>query len=186
MPTQNKSPYHTTVSTAIRDACIELFQSVKAPIQFECTAFDTESKNAHFSHSGILGFAGEDMKGALSICCNVDVLKVTHPLTRIGEQPTDESLNDWMGELSNQLLGRIKNSLLRYGVSFDLSTPTIVKGHDVNVLSVDGAPLLVTWFRSGNSQIAVSFCALIRSGVDFDKIQNDSGPALKEGGDILF
>ena len=40
----------------------------------------------------------------------------------------DASLVDWCGELANQLLGRLRNRLLDYQVSINMTLPVVISG----------------------------------------------------------
>lgn len=183
---RNPLPYPDALKEIVVNGCIDLFSSLGEKISYEGAEPDTTNKNAMFSHSGIIGFAGTEMRGALSICCSSEVLSKTHPMAKVESNLSEDHIGDWMGEIANQLLGRVKNAVLRYGVEFNLSTPTIVRGTNVTVLSIEGAPLLVFWFQHNKNPIAVSFCSILKKGVDFSEVTENDATRLKEGGDILF
>jgi len=46
----------------------------------------------------------------------------------------DESLEDWISELSNQLIGRLKAKRLKYDMQIDLGLPTSYFGADLDNL----------------------------------------------------
>ena len=73
--------------------------------------------------SGIIGFTGDKLQGSLVLCATRSLL----------ESPNfaNSCSNDWIAELSNQLLGRIKNRLLSFGITIYLSTPITMRGHDL-------------------------------------------------------
>src|SRR4030095_1236237 len=58
---------------------------------------------------GVMGFGGKQMRGALVLATTREPLERTNPggLT---------SQRDWICELANQLMGRVKNRLLAVGV----------------------------------------------------------------------
>lgn len=187
MTPEIRQAYPENLSKMIADACVELFASFPYPLIFDGAELGN-SERSKFSHAGVISFFGNDLNGALSVSCTREVLKATHPLSRYDKEkePTRDHLNDWICEVANQLLGRVKNGVLRYGASFDLGTPTIVKGKDVSVTSTDDAPLLVLWFKNEACCVAISFSTIIRPGIDFLTVSDDVGPILKEGGNILF
>jgi chemotaxis protein CheX len=85
--------------------------------------------SVHDEVAGIIGFAGDQMKGSLLLATTFAVVKQTYPASSSGEpSPTSDVLVDWTSELANQLLGRVKNQLLLHGVSFIVSTPVSLAG----------------------------------------------------------
>ena len=68
-----------------------------------------------------IGFSSEALGGSLLLAVTDDLLQKTLPAP-------DASLADWCGELANQLLGRLKNQLLKYGVVVNLALPVVVSG----------------------------------------------------------
>lgn len=72
----------------------------------------------------VIGFGGKEMRGTV-------VLSAPEKTFQAARQG-DEDLRDWAGEMSNQLLGRIKNRLLKYGVDLKMSTPIAICGMQVD------------------------------------------------------
>lgn len=75
----------------------------------------------------ILPFAGPVLTGQLLLAGTADVIAHTLPSA---DMRTPEFLLDWTGELSNQILGRVKERLLRRGADLGVETPTVYVGHD--------------------------------------------------------
>jgi CheY-specific phosphatase CheX len=71
-----------------------------------------------------IGFTSDIMRGCLVLAMPSSLVLATLP----PEATSSDAASDWLGELSNQLLGRIKNRLIPYGVAFALSTPSVVVG----------------------------------------------------------
>jgi len=63
----------------------------------------------------------------------MEVLALTYPVPNIIDVD-DESLEDWVSELSNQLIGRLKAKLLKHGLEIDLGLPTSYFGADLDSL----------------------------------------------------
>jgi hypothetical protein len=55
--------------------------------------------------------------------------------------------SDWLGELSNQLVGRLKNKLTKYGVLPTVGMPVTVQGTNLNLSAVGSDPVVwrATW-----------------------------------------
>src|SRR5215472_15675587 len=72
---------------------------------------------------GIIGFTGKTLRGSVMLAVERGLLEASAPL------PTGQvSLRDWIAELSNQLLGRIKRQLLERGVTIEMCTPAVLRG----------------------------------------------------------
>ncbi len=74
---------------------------------------------------GIMGFGGRQMRGALVLAATREPLEKTNP-------GGFSSQRDWICELANQLLGRVKNRLLSVGVEILLATPAGLSGENLN------------------------------------------------------
>ena len=97
-------------------------------------------------------------------------------------EQTPRLVRDWLGELSNQLLGRAKNRLLAYGSSFRLSPPTTLSGRELTLESREGT---TTWFKVTTSQGVFEYALDFRAAPDlcFERTETDV-PA--EGDVFLF
>jgi CheY-specific phosphatase CheX len=72
----------------------------------------------------VIGFGGETLRGSLVLDFPAAVITRTHPR----KSEIDADLEDWVGELANLLLGRVKARLLPYDAVIQLSTPLVVSG----------------------------------------------------------
>ncbi len=73
---------------------------------------------------GVMGFGGKRIRGALLLATTREPLERTNP-------GSVHSQRDWICELSNQLMGRIKNKLLLRGVEVLLATPVGLSGENL-------------------------------------------------------
>lgn len=69
---------------------------------------------------GVLGFTGDTLAGSVVITATDPALAASNPL---GDGPT----RDWIAELTNQIGGRFKNTLLRRGVEIGISAPVVLR-----------------------------------------------------------
>jgi CheY-specific phosphatase CheX len=89
-------------------------------VSLEPTDIEDYRKSPALNLVSVIGFAGRGVSGTL-------VLGATEePLER--SKPGDASERDWIAELANQLLGRIKNKLMRVGIDFYAMPPAVVSG----------------------------------------------------------
>jgi CheY-specific phosphatase CheX len=68
---------------------------------------------------GILGFTGDHLCGSLVISASERAIAESNPIH-------DGATRAWVAELTNQLVGRFKNALLRYGVEIAMSIPVVL------------------------------------------------------------
>jgi CheY-specific phosphatase CheX len=102
----------------------------------------------------IIGLGG-GLRGTLVLSIPPSLLEKSHP-THATEKA---DLADWLSELANLLLGRIKGRLLSHDVTIELSTPIVLSASDfrferfasppfVHAFNVDGIPLHVVFEAS--------------------------------------
>ncbi len=82
----------------------------------------------------VIGFSGDTMKGVLGVTAPPHAVRATHPLVQDDTPLTNEQVYDWLAELSNQLLGRIKGELMSYGVTLWLASPVVLRGVSVRIV----------------------------------------------------
>lgn len=70
--------------------------------------------------SSVMGFVGERLRGTCLLACEPGPLDTSCPPGGFAR--------DWIGELANQLVGRLKVKLLAYDVNVALTTPIILQG----------------------------------------------------------
>jgi hypothetical protein len=68
---------------------------------------------------GILGFTGDRLCGSVVLAATEDAVALSNPIG-------DGATRGWVAELTNQLVGRFKNSLLRHGVEVAMSIPVVL------------------------------------------------------------
>src|SRR5690606_12189079 len=135
--------------------------------------------------AGIIGFTESRFGGFVAIQTYPEVVAKILP-EEIRGRISERVIADWMGELSNQLLGRTKNKMLRYGVSFQMSPPTSVSGLMLNITPHDAGSR--AWMEveteAGPLQVLVDF----RSGHEVCLVESDDSAAVavSEGDMMLF
>jgi hypothetical protein len=79
---------------------------------------------------GFAGFGGPQLSGSLVLGATDGVLRRSNN--------TDSAADDWMAELANQFLGRIKNRLLRAGIPIHRIPPAVMRGPAAALRSTRG------------------------------------------------
>jgi CheY-specific phosphatase CheX len=139
----------------------------------------------------IIGFGGAEdapsLRGSLILSANHGLLERSCPAPRVAGQVgcSAETLQDWIGELANQLLGRLKSRLLAHGVTIQLGTPTTVSGLELRVRSCaadrQATPL---WFVAGDDWLVVRLDALASPNAKLESSPDPSSSAAE--GDVLL
>ncbi len=82
----------------------------------------------------VIGFSGDTMRGALGVTAPSRAIAALHPLAG-ARALAEEDLEDWLAELANQLLGRIKGGLLAHGVTLWTAAPVLLRGISLRIES---------------------------------------------------
>jgi hypothetical protein len=127
----------TTVRHIVRDLagrrCVELFKAYGVDLIPIAAGAATATP---LLHCGVIGYSGPGIKGSLAIAGSRSVLGASNPLP-------DGGSRDWAGELANQLMGHVKNRLLAHELEVYFSTPTVLRGeHLALVTHSEAAPQL--------------------------------------------
>ena len=112
-------------------ACIELMQAYG--VQLSPTQGWVESDEVMYS--GVMGFVGDRVRGTCLLAAPQGTVQAA--------APKDAGARDWVGELSNQLVGRLKAKLMARGATIALSTPVVLRGVKLSPLPrTDVAPVV--------------------------------------------
>ena len=128
----------------------------------------------------ILGFSSEKMNGSLLLCCEKDFLEATSP----GGGKSEVELSDWIGELGNLVVGRVKSSMLFHKVSLNMNPPSVSMA-PASILEsyAERNPSGPFWFEVDGKKICAQFgCTTV--GVDFQDVVT-SGEEIHAGGAIM-
>jgi hypothetical protein len=161
----------------LQDVLIEcagaLFADYNRPLTYTGTS---SSEKQYFVLSGVIGFAGRDVRGTLLLAMTGELLEEL--------RPGADFMRDWIAELSNQLLGRFKNQLLRYGTEIYGATPSVLRGELLTPLQPSCA-LAGHCFDSARGRACVWLDTEIREGFS---LQEPSAEAVAEaeGAALLF
>lgn len=130
-----------------------------------------------------IAIKGAELNGCLAVSCTRELLQASHPSIQLGLKVDDAGLADWCGEITNQVVGRIKNRLSEMSVPFNMETPvrlpsagsTFIGPSDFNAIHLD---------YESNSQPVMKVSFWIDSTLQdsMDKLAAHSADA----GDVVF
>lgn len=161
------------IEEAVSESCLSLFEHYALPLQRKKGML---TEDADLLFCGVVGFSGEEMRGTLLLATSREPLGRTSPTT-------DASLREWIAELSNQLLGRIKNRLISRGVTLHLSTPVVLRGTHISPVTTD--ELRPYLFSCDGGFVCVWMDAEVLPGVDLSQTVETEG-LITEGTSTLF
>lgn len=161
------------VKNLTSEACISLFSDYSLPLQ--PTPYD-QLPDPELLFCSVIGFSGDQMRGTLVLATTKEPLGRTTPVQG-GE------LREWVAELSNQLLGRVKRQLADRGVLLALSTPIVLRGERLRPMpNKEEAPLV---FVCEGGCVCVWMDAVIDPGLDLSQLQQGE-EGIGEGEALLF
>jgi hypothetical protein len=104
-------------SNLAASSCIELFDAYGLPL---AQGNDGWRESPEQLISGVMGFVGPRVRGTCLLAAEPAAVQATCP--------PEGRMRDWVGELSNQLVGRLKKKMLSRGVEVALTTPIVLTG----------------------------------------------------------
>jgi hypothetical protein len=155
-----------------RNACEKLFEA------YGLTLRETDP-NACLDDklllTAVIGFTGPGLRASC-------ILAATElPLRR--SKPVPGPLRDWMAELGNQLVGRIKNDLLRHGTEVYVTTPVVIRGEHLAPPNGSSHPPQAFTAPEGGR---VLLWLDAEPSPDFCLSRDPQDPPLSEGDTVLF
>ena len=97
--------------------CVELFAAYGVTLQASAAEFIDSDE---VLLSGVIGFVSPDLRGTCLLVANRSPIELS--------SPQKDHTRDWVGELTNQLVGRLKRKFLGYGLEVALTTPVVLSG----------------------------------------------------------
>lgn len=131
---------HGVFCGEVRNAFVELAQHYRFDVA-STDMMDRPSEIPGHQVAGIIGFAGPGFGGTLAI--RAPSMVVLQCLPIFVRDPGVQVLGDWIAELANQLLGRTKNKLIRFGTTLQITPPTYAVADALIVLGCD--PARTSW-----------------------------------------
>ena len=112
------------ISALGASACVDLFGAYGLDLELGTTSrMQTDERLL----SGSIGFVGRRLRGSCLLAAGEKPLAQSCP-----EQ--NGALRDWVGELTNQFVGRLKTKLLSRGIEVFVTTPIVLAGVHIEPL----------------------------------------------------
>jgi len=99
-------------------------------VTVRCADETEDPISPEFFLCSVIGFTGRDVRGTLVLALTEALSGLSNPVAGNNSSATTDRVThrDWVGELSNQLLGQIKIDLLRRGVEIYVNLPAVLQG----------------------------------------------------------
>lgn len=164
--------------------CAALFESCGVPTRCE-GPLDADAPPA----AGIvafIGFSGAKLTGSLALVLPEALVEETHPMRGHVAGDARAALHDWAGEISNQVLGRLKNRLLAGDIVLQLSTPITLQGTDLRGRAGAHDGFTRLRFVAGSRAFELHFDANAEPGVELAILPPDGAADDPTQGDCLM
>lgn len=158
----------------LRQLCVESCQELFEAYDVDLVIEDIEQPET-CGLVGFIGFTNPELRGAFA-------LAIERPPVAMGVEAANAS--DWVGELSNQLLGRFKNKLIGYGVILEMSTPLAMSGREISWITEFSHDNTIQ-FGSSNGAVIVYTDFEISSELELELVREPESAAMAEG-ELLF
>ena len=112
------------------ECCKDLFQSL------ECETHLTNRRSLNLDECPIacIDAGSEDVEFMIALQLPIQVLALTYPVGEVIATMEEDRLEDWISELSNQLIGRLKGKLLEHDCMVQIGLPQSYFGAKVEEL----------------------------------------------------
>ena len=162
------------VNNIASEACISLFHDYT--LSLERADISGEDGSRELVYCAVIGFSSEQMRGTLLLATSSEPLGRTAPVA-------NSSLREWIAELANQLLGRIKSRLAERGVLLAISTPVVLRGSHLRPLTTQQVTPLT--FVCDGGCVCVWVDSVLAPELDLNHVQTDC-QVMGEGEAMLF
>jgi len=166
-------------------ACDELFEAYGLS-QYLQRAGPSSQEAHRITYVSVLGATGEGVRLSSTVSMDARLLHLTHP-SREAIVP-ERDLQDWCREINNQLMGRVKNKLLRLGCEVATGLPVLITGTDVAAVAMPDLDHRQYFFtsRSGSMTFTLEMLFAPRFDLDATQVAPDAHEVKAEGAMALF
>lgn len=163
----------------------DAFRQTLPDLQLEAVADTYEDEIVNWPETimvSIVRFQSEPMQGTAVLGCDVGFLERSCPTFEGDREERDLFLQDWIGELSNLVLGRLKNKLLPFGVVLKLNPPSVTEASAsiFETYAVHERQLKL-WFNCDQDYICLSFSLDLAASIDLKKELPETDAQLQPG-----
>ncbi|WP_437683413.1 chemotaxis protein CheX [Sorangium sp. So ce131] len=167
-----------TIDVLIQGATVELFHFYGVAIAPVDAGEVREEARVHSAPTSTVNFHAPGFAGVLALSANPGVYRAMADLP-----PTLDGIDDWMREVANQLMGKVKSRIARFQISLHTELPQLRQPGDVERRTRSCKQQFAYSFRTLKGEVLVTL-----SG-DFDEgslVFSNASPLPLDGKVILF
>jgi CheY-specific phosphatase CheX len=176
---QTKNTSETSPSQALKliegltgDACRSLFSAYAVDLH---DVAERSTPTLPVLLSSVVGFSGPGLRGTCILAASERPILAT--------MPAGGTMRDWIAELSNQLVGRLKNKLVSRGIEVYVTTPVVLRGEHLAPMPRNHLPPLA--FRGADGNVFVWIELETAPGFELGTVSN-AAAVVPEGGAVFF
>ena len=142
----------TAIDTILQSSTVELFHSqgvAVAPLRPVALG----NQQRYYDWVGLIHFEAANLSGALTVSTSMAVWSSREGST--AQRQDAESLADWHRELANQLIGRVKNRLLKFQLVLRPRLPSALSGAALELHRKRSAAEVLYRFRALRGDVLV-------------------------------
>lgn len=179
MSARNATPISTVIDLYVR-ASGELFSAYG----LAASGRDGRARKRHETRFvSILSATGEQIRLLSTLNVDESLLASIHP-SGAANLPQRE-LEDWCRELNNQLMGRMKNKLLRVGCEIMTGLPSLITGTDISAVVAPDLDFREYFFASAQGRLESTLAMLLAPTLAFAGAP-DADQVMREGAHATF
>jgi len=132
------------IQCLFEEACAQLFESLNCQVaEIEPSARTIIGADVPIA---CVDAGSEEIEFLIAMQLPLSVLTMTYPVLEGVTLVKEDRLEDWISELSNQLVGRLKRKLISHECPVVLGLPTTYYGADLEVLLQNNTERLTYYF----------------------------------------
>jgi hypothetical protein len=140
----------------LQSCTVELFHSLGVALAPVARSWTAMAPREHFTVVGTTTFSDPKANGSLALSMDQGVYTL-FPNPAL----TDHARHDLLREMTNQLIGRIKNRLLQFQVTLRTGLPTVIRKQMIDRQFASGTPFAAYVFRTLRGEIVMTVHGLI-------------------------
>lgn len=172
-----------TIQQLFERSCIELFDSFHCEIHREFKQVPDTSG----CPVGVITASSHDIEICVFIQIPYSALASSYPVIDNNCDIDDKELEDWLMEISNQLIGRFKNKLDRHKCHAQMGLPDCQLGIDVDSCIPENSERFDEYFSLDNTLFSTSICVrFLNDKPSFSLDEINDADVMEEGDIELF
>jgi hypothetical protein len=173
----------TPISTVI-DLYVQASSELFSAYGLAVSGRDTGARKRHETrYVSILSATGEKIRLLSTLNVDESLLASMHPSREA--KLSQRQLEDWCRELNNQLMGRMKNKLLRVGCEVMTGLPSLITGTDISPVTEPDLDFREYFFASAHGRLESTLAMLLSPALAFADAP-EAAQVMREGVHKIF